>query len=425
MNFLILGVNHKTAELSVRERVAFGPEKLAEALRSCLDETVLTEACILSTCNRTEIYGVGADPAPDALVAWLARTTGLPVDYIRPSLYTLKDERAIEHTVRVAAGLDSMVLGEPQILGQFKSAFGAARGVGTVGVGLERLYQHSIRMARRIRTETAIGENPISVAFAAVSMARRIFSNLNRTRALLVGAGAVINLVAEHLDEAGVQRIVVANRNVENAQNLADRFGARPILLSDIPEFLPESDLIITSTASQLPLLGKGAVESALAKRRHKPMFIVDLAVPRDVEPEVSELRDVYLYTVDDLRDIVEENLATRRAAAHCAEQLVESGTEAFFQELRSMDAVTTLKAYRTKIELIRREELERSQRLIEQGMPPNDALEEFSRRFANKLLHEPSLQLKKAGAEGRRDFIHWVRELFNLPDHDMKDESR
>ncbi len=425
MNFVILGVNHKTAELAVREQVAFTPERLQAALASCVDETVLTEACILSTCNRTELYGVGAEPEPEALIAWLSRHTGIALESLRPSLYVLQDERAIEHTVRVAAGLDSMVLGEPQILGQFKSAFGAARGAGTVGVGLERLYQHSIRTARRIRTETAIGENPISVAYAAVSMARHIFSDLARTRALLVGAGAVINLVAEHLSEAGVQRIVVANRTIENARDLADRFGARAILLSDIPGFLRDSDLVITSTASQLPLLGKGAVESALERRRHKPMFIVDLAVPRDVEPEVGDLRDVYLYTVDDLRDIVEESLASRRAAAQGAEELVEAGTEAFFRELRSMDAVTTLKAYRSKIERIRREELARSQRLLEQGMPPAEAIDEFSRRFINKLMHEPSLQLKKAGAEGRRDFIHWVRELFNLPDGDVTDESR
>ncbi len=425
MNFLILGVNHKTADLAVRERVAFTPDRLHEALESCLEETVLTEVCILSTCNRTEIYGVGQEPEAEALLAWLARNCDIPVEAIRPATYVLEDTRAIEHVVRVAAGLDSMVLGEPQILGQFKSAFGAARGAGTVGVGLERLYQHTVRMARRIRTETSIGENPISVAFAAVTMARRIFSDLGRTRALLIGAGAVVNLVAEHLSEAGVQRIVVANRSVANARELADRFSARAILLSDIPDFLADSDLVITSTASQLPLLGKGAVESALQERRHRPMFIVDLAVPRDVEPQVGELRDVYLYTVDDLRDIVDENLASRRQAAESAEQLVEEGTEVFFRELRSQDAVTTLKAYRSKIERIRRDELARSRRQLEQGMPAEEALDEFSRRFIRKLMHEPSLQLKKAGAEGRRDFIHWVRELFNLPDGDSPDETR
>lgn len=415
MNFLVLGINHNTARIDVREKVAFTPEQVPEALHELLAGTPVDEAAVLSTCNRTEIFAVTRGKALRELLAWLGAFHDVSVEELENCHYTYWDDAAVQHMVRVASGLDSLVLGEPQIMGQFKSAFAVARAEGSLGPGLERLFQNTVSVAKRVRNETAIGENPVSVAYASVALARRIFADLSQTRALLIGAGAVISLVARHLDEQGVKSMVVANRTLDRAREMAEVFGANPILLADIPGHLHESDIVISSTASQLPILGKGAVESALKKRKRKPMFMVDLAVPRDVEAEVGKLSDVYLYTVDDLSDVVEENKASRREAASEAEQIIAAGTEVFMKDLRAMDAVATLRAFRGKVEEIRDQELNRARAMIDQGMNAQDVLEQFAHKFSNKVMHEPSLQLKKASAEGRNEFVAWARELFNL----------
>ena len=415
MAFLALGINHKTASVDIRERVAFTPEQMVEALQQLCTRTPSSEAAILSTCNRSELYLHQDSPQPDQVLQWLAEYHRLSLDELRRCAYVHADEQAVRHMMRVAAGLDSLVLGEPQILGQMKSAFAVAREAGTIGPLLGRLFQATFSTAKTVRTDTAIGENPVSVAFAAVSLARQIFSRLENSQALLIGAGETITLVARHLHEQGVKRIVVANRTLERARTLADELGARAVLLSEIPDELVNSDIVISSTASQLPILGKGAVERALKLRKHKPIFMVDIAVPRDIESQVGELEDVYLYTVDDLHQVVEENLKSRQGAAQVAEQLVAMGTEEFMARLRELAAVDVLKAYRQQAERLRDEELAKAQRLLQNGASAEDVLAQLARGLTNKLLHVPSVQLKRLTADGRLDAVAVAQELFAL----------
>ncbi|WP_040261339.1 MULTISPECIES: glutamyl-tRNA reductase [Pseudomonas] len=415
MAFLALGINHKTASVDVRERVAFTPEQLVEALQQLCERTGTREAAILSTCNRSELYIEQSTAEAQAVLAWLAEYHQLSAEDLRACAYVHEDADAVRHMMRVAAGLDSLVLGEPQILGQMKSAYAVAREAGTVGPLLGRLFQATFNAAKQVRTDTAIGENPVSVAFAAVSLARQIFTDLQRSQALLIGAGETITLVARHLHEQGVKRIVVANRTLERAKLLAEEFGAHAVLLADIPQELVNSDIVISSTASQLPILGKGAVESALKQRRHKPIFMVDIAVPRDIEPEVGELDDVYLYTVDDLHDVVAENLKSRQGAAQAAEEMVAEGVNDFMARLRELAAVDVLRAYRQQGERLRDEELQKAQRLLANGANAEDVLAQLARGLTNKLLHAPSVQLKKLSAEGRLDALAMAQELFAL----------
>ncbi len=421
MAFLALGINHKTASVDVRERVAFTPEQMVEALQQLCRLTSSGEAAILSTCNRSELYVRQESPEADVVLRWLADFHGLSLDDLRACAYVHADDEAVRHMMRVACGLDSLVLGEPQILGQMKSAYAVAREAGTVGPLLGRLFQATFSTAKTVRTDTAIGENPVSVAFAAVSLAKQIFSNLQNSQALLIGAGETITLVARHLHEQGVKRIVVANRTLERASQLAAEFGARAVLLSEIPDELINSDIVISSTASQLPILGKGAVERALKLRKHKPMFMVDIAVPRDIEPQVGELGDVYLYTVDDLHEVVEENLKSRQGAAQAAEELVSLGAVEFMGRLRELAAVDVLKAYRQQAEQLRNEELAKAQRLLANGGAPEDVLVQLARSLTNKLLHAPSVQLKKFSADGRGDALAVAQELFGLDEVDAK----
>ncbi|WP_439861006.1 glutamyl-tRNA reductase [Pseudomonas sp. MBLB4136] len=415
MAFIALGINHKTASVDVRERVAFTPEQLVEALQQLCLRTASREAAILSTCNRSELYLEQDSLAAEAVLAWLAEFHQLNLDDLRACAYVHQDDAAVRHMMRVASGLDSMVLGEPQILGQMKSAYAVAREAGTLGPLLGRLFQATFSTAKQVRTDTAIGENPVSVAFAAVSLAKQIFSDLHDSQALLIGAGETITLVARHLYEQGVKRIVVANRTLERASSLAEQFGAHAVLLSDIPEELVNSDIVISSTASQLPILGKGAVESALKRRKHKPIFMVDIAVPRDIEPQVGKLDDVYLYTVDDLHEVIAENLKSRQGAAQAAEELVSAGAEDFMLRLRELAAVDVLRAYRQQAERLRDEELAKAVRLLGRGASAEEVLAQLARGLTNKLLHAPSVQLKKLSADGRIDALAVAQELFAL----------
>jgi glutamyl-tRNA reductase len=424
MAFLALGINHKTASVGVRERVAFTPELQVEALQQLCRITGSREAAILSTCNRSELYLEQELLDSDEVLRWLADYHRLNVDELRECAYVHADELAVQHMMRVASGLDSMVLGEPQILGQMKSAFAVAQEAGTIGPLLGRLFQATFSTAKSVRTDTAIGENPVSVAFAAVSLAKQIFSDLNRSQALLIGAGETITLVARHLHEQGIKRLVVANRTLERASSLAEQFGAHAVLLADIPQELVNSDIVISSTASQLPILGKGAVESALKQRRYKPMFMVDIAVPRDIEPEVGDLEDVYLYSVDDLHEVVSENLKSRQGAADAAEQLVMAGADDFMQRLRERAAVDVLRACRQQAEYFRDEELSRALRLLTTGTPAEEVLAQFARGLTNKLMHAPSVQLKKFSAAGRLDALAVAQELFALDERITSDKS-
>ncbi|TGD71539.1 glutamyl-tRNA reductase [Mangrovimicrobium sediminis] len=420
MNLIALGINHNSAAVEVREKVAFAPEQVSEAMGDCCNAAGVDEVVILSTCNRTEIYALatGEVTLPEKavqLIDWMAGYHHISPDELRRCAYHYEGEQALKHIVQVASGLDSMVLGEPQIFGQLKSAFAVASECGAVGSELGRLFQRVFSIAKRVRTDTAIGENPVSVAYAAVDLAGHIFSDLSACRALLVGAGETIELVARHLIDAGVTRIVIANRTLGRARDLAERFGAEAVLLSEIPEQLPAADIVITSTASQLPILGKGAVEQAIRARKHRPVLMVDIAVPRDIEPQVNELRDVYLYSVDDLREIVDQNMRSRRNEARKADDIIAEGVRVYMEDRRRLGAVDAVKEYRGMAEQLRDQELEKALRNLARGQDPEQVVTYLARGLTNKLIHAPTAGLKEACADGRSDLLQQARQLLGI----------
>lgn len=418
MTLYTLGINHTTAPVTVRERMVFAPEQVARALRELIRVSGVAEAAILSTCNRTELYCDLEDPSQDRQVlAWLSDFHRFSHHEIEPYLYHHLHRNAVRHALRVACGLDSMVLGEPQILGQFKHAYQDASAAGTLGRHLNRLFQHAFAVAKRVRTDTAIGSSPVSVAFAAVNLAKQIFGELNEQSALLIGAGETIELAARHLKGSSIGHVVVANRSVERARRLAEQFAGEAIGLPDIVQALPRADIVITSTASPLPILGKGLVERALRRRRHRPIFMVDIAVPRDVEPEVGELDDVYLYTIDDLEEVIQEGLQSRREAAHQADEIIHAQVENFMAWLRSQDAVSTICAYRARANEERQAALAKATSMLRQGKSAEEVLQYLAHRLTNKLTHAPTHALHQAGREGDQALLEAARLLLNLPD--------
>ncbi|MDG2174607.1 MAG: glutamyl-tRNA reductase [Gammaproteobacteria bacterium] len=440
MTTFLLGINHNTASVDVREKVAFAPEKMHDALQQACTEVGMDEIVIVSTCNRTELYcepgegsasSISEDEIQAQVLNWLANYHQLNEVQLQNCIYLHRDKDAVKHCMKVASGLDSMVLGEPQILGQLKSAYAVAREAGTVGNNLSRLFEETFMVAKQVRTDTAIGENPVSVAFAAVSLAEHIFSDLSQASALMIGAGRTIELVVQHLRQAGVTNVSVANRTLERALELKEKYGVDEVLFADIPEQLEKADIVVSSTASQLPILGKGAVERALKARKHRPIFMVDLAVPRDIEPEVAELEDVYLYSVDDLSQVIDSSLQNRKEAAQEAEKIIAEGVSSYEEKLRTLGIVSTLKNFRQKAEHIRDTELEKSLKLLDQGESPDKVLATLARLLTNKLIHAPSVQMKKASADGRSELIQLAEELFELEasneegsDFDPEDEK-
>ena len=420
MNLIALGINHNSAAVEVRERVAFAPEQVGEALSDAREQGQVEEVIILSTCNRTEMYaivpeGMSATDKALQLIDWMANYHHLSVGELRESAYHFESGEALQHLVQVASGLDSMVLGEPQIFGQLKSAYAVAREAGTVGGELGRLFPRVFSIAKRVRTDTAIGENPVSVAYAAVDLARHIFADLNKCNALLVGAGETIELVTRHLIEAGVSGIVIANRTLGRARELAQKFGAEAVLLAEIPEQLLNADIVITSTASQLPILGKGAVEQAVKARKHRPILMVDIAVPRDIEAQVGDLRDVYLYSVDDLREIVEQNMLSRHKEARKADEIIADGVRLYMEEVRSLASVDVVKDYRGMAERLRELELQRALRALARGEDPQKVATQLARALTNKLIHAPTAGLRQASAEGRQDLLNHASRLLGI----------
>ena len=419
-NFLVIGVNHDSATVEVRERVAFAPESVPDALTGLLAASSFTEAVILSTCNRTEIYGWLADEqnvaeAGDAVVSWICDFHSLAETDLNTCIYRNHGVMALKHLVRVAAGLNSMVLGEPQIFGQIKSAYAVAQETGVIGDSLGKLFPEAFYVAKRVRTDTAIGENPVSVAYAAVDLAGQIFTNLSEQTALLLGAGETIELVAKHLHEANLGRLIVANRTLERAELLAEHFDAEAILLADVTDRLPEADIVISSTASQLPILGKGAVEEAVRERRYRAMLMIDLAVPRDIEPQVASLSDIYLYTVDDLREVVQENVKARASEASKADQIVETGVvevEANWLQRASADVV---RHYRAAAMSIQAAELERALKALDNGKAPEEVIQRLARDLTNKLIHAPTTGLKQIAKEGDRGNVSRAAELLGV----------
>jgi glutamyl-tRNA reductase len=416
MTILTLGLNHKTAPVDIRERLSFGPDVIVGALRTMTEQTPASEAVILSTCNRTELYCAADEREGEThLRNWLGRFHGIEPQLFAPHLYVHHDRESVRHLLRVASGLDSMVLGEPQILGQVKAAFQTACDSGSAGRMLGRLFQHTFSVAKQVRTDTAIGSSPVSVAFAAVSLARQIFSDLTKQTALLIGAGETVELAARHLHQHGIGRIIVANRTVERAHSVAAQFDGYAISLTELANHLPEADIVIASTASPLPVLGKGVVERALKKRRHRPMFLVDIAVPRDIEPEVGQLSDVYLYTVDDLQGVVDEGMRSRQHASEQAMEIVDLHTEEFMAWMRSLDALSLIQDYRSRAEHTRDAMVERAQRQLAAGKPADEVICQLAHTLTNKLLHSPSVRLRRAGREGQSDLLQAANELFQL----------
>lgn len=406
MTLLALGINHRTATVEVREQVAFTPAQLETALGELRGLPQVKEAAVLSTCNRTELYCVTEAEGERAILDWLGRFHGLPVEDLSRCAYHYLDNEAARHLMRVAVGLDSMVLGEPQILGQLKDAYQASRLARGLGKELECLFQHTFSVAKQVRTETGIGKNPVSVAYAAVSMASRIFDDFGRARALLIGAGETIELVARHLHEAGVRQLTVANRTRERAELLAGSLGGRAIALDAIPEALAEADIVISSTAAPLPIIGKGMVERALKKRRHRPIFMVDIAVPRDIEPEVGKLSDIFLYSVDDLQEVIEENRRHRQVAADQAESLIEHGVGAWLHERRIRGGGELIHDFRSLGEAQRDLSLEQALMRLGRGEDPEAVVRRLAHQLTNRLLHRPTVALREAASAERHDLL-------------------
>ena len=408
-----LGLNHQTAPLPIRERVAFQAERLREALAGLTRVRPVSEAAILSTCNRTELYL--AAEQPEAAADWLTGYYRLTPGELAPYLYTLPRDQAVRHAFRVASGLDSMVLGEPQILGQMKDAVRAADAAGTLGTVLHKLFQRSFAVAKEVRSTTEVGAHSVSMAAAAVKLAARIFPSLSEQKVLFIGAGEMIELCATHFAAQGPARITIANRTLERAERLAHRLNGRAIELRSLAGELHEYDIVVSCTASSLPILGKGLVERALKARRRLPMFMVDLAVPRDIEPEVGELDDVFLYTVDDLKDIVQGNLDTRRSAVEQAEAIIDTQVGQFMHWMQVRQSVPLIRALRDQAEDARRHEVERALKQLARGDDPRQVLEALSQGLTNKLMHAPTQALNEASGEERRTLAETLARLFRI----------
>jgi glutamyl-tRNA reductase len=415
MPLFALGLNHTTAPLRVREQVAFQTDTLPTALRDLLGQPKVKEAAILSTCNRTEVYFNGGDAEP--VVDWLEHFHRVPRASLSPYVYTLAQDKAVAHAFRVASGLDSMVLGEPQILGQMKQAVKTAESAGSLGLVLNRLFQRTFAVAKDVRTQTDIGSASISMAAAAIKLAERIFPSIGAQRVLLIGAGEMIDLCATHFAARHPKSITVANRTLERGALLASRVQADAITLNELPERLAQFDIIVSSTASSLPILGKGMLERAIKARRHAPMFIVDLAVPRDVEPEAAELDDLFVYSIDDLANIVKDNLQIRVDAVREAEAMIASQAESFLRWLEGRAIVPTITALHGHHDALRAAELERARRLLANGAPPEQALEQLARGLTHKFLHGPTQALNQAGEAERAELLSLFQRIYHLPD--------
>lgn len=425
MSIVAVGINHKTAPVSVREKIAFSPDTLTLALQEMLSQVQCQEAAILSTCNRTELYLVKPgehDLTQDRVISWLEKHHNIPASTLVPSLYWHQDQKAVTHMMRVACGLDSLVLGEPQILGQMKQAYSQAKAAGSMALVMDRLFQRTFGVAKQVRTETEIGENAVSVAFASVNLAKHIFGKLDKARVLLVGAGETIELVAKHLYDNNVGHITVANRTISRAEGMAKQIGADVITLAQIPEQMAKADIVISSTGSTLPIIGKGMVETALSERKHRPMFMVDLAVPRDIEEQVTELEDVFLYTVDDLQTIIAQNIENRRKAAVQAESIVCDQADNFMLWLRGLNTQDAVISYRNQCVTERDVLLERAKSQLTNGKAPDAVINELATKLTNKLMHAPTHALQKAAQGGELDKLIYLRDVFNL---DVEDISK
>jgi len=419
MALITLGLSHHQTPLAAREQLAFTDTELPASLARLRALPGVDEAAILSTCNRTEILTVGELETEPHLIEWWRRERSAPAGLIEPYLYSHRDLGSVTHSLRVASGLDSMVVGEPEILGQMKQAFALAQREHTLGPVLQRLFQHAFAVAKLVRNRTQIGAHPVSIAYAAVQTARRIFGDLSGQSALLIGAGEMTSLIARHLVSQGVGRIVVANRSLERAEKLAREVHGYAIGLDDLPAYLADADMIVSSTAARGHVLDYESMRRARGKRRRKPVFMIDLAVPRDIDPKVAELEDIYLYTIDDLRGVIEANLKLRQESAKQAETLVKDYALGFARWLDSRDAGQTIQQLRAAARRSRDEVLEKARRRLANGEAPEEVLLFLADTLSNKLLHGPSAALRQASAVEQALLLNAARKLFDLPETD------
>ncbi|MEJ2171282.1 MAG: glutamyl-tRNA reductase [Woeseiaceae bacterium] len=417
MRLQILGLNHNTAPVEIREQVVFAGDEVGQALGRLAEIEGIDEAVLLSTCNRTEFYVLTSDIGREQLKDWLRNERNLDPQFA-DTLFTLDEDAAIRHIFRVACGLDSLVLGEPQILGQLKDAVRVAQHSGTLGKHLHRLFQHTFSVAKKVRTDTEIGANPVSVASAAVSLAQQFFAGFRQHTALLVGAGMTVELLAKHLSSRGIRRLFVANRDLERARRLANRFGGYAVPLSELEGTLPEADILFTSTASTEPLITCAQLKGAVSIRKHKPIFAVDIAVPRDIEANAAELDDVYLYTIDDLDKVILQGQGSREAAAVDANRILDDEIARYLSIERAKQVNPIITALREHGESIRDEVLAQARRRIAKGIDSNEVIEFATAALMKKLLHNPSVRLREAGEASQEDIIEAAQILFGL-DHE------
>lgn len=417
MSVITLGLSHHTAPVEARGRLAFTDAELPAALLRLKGLAGVGEAAILSTCNRTEIVTVAEPGEEQRLKEWWRRERQVELSLVEQHSFVHRDHSAVLHALRVASGLDSLVVGEPQILGQMKQAYATALSEKTLGPVLTRLFQHSFAVAKKVRTDTEIGAHPVSAAYAAVQIAKHIFSDFSKQTALLIGAGETIRLFARHLRGQGIGRLIVANRSLDNAQKLAKEIGAFAITLDDLAAHLPDADLVVSSTAARHLIISRTLMEAALAKRRRKPVFLIDLAVPADLDPKIRELTDCYLYTVDDLRSVITENLKVREAAAEQAEAMLVDHAVQFSRWLESRDSAPTIRALRQQARGYRDEVLDKARRKLANGEPAEAVMQFVADTLANKLLHAPSAALKKADVVEQALLLNAAQTLFDLPD--------
>ncbi len=414
MKLITLGVNHETAPVDIRGTVSFAPEAAQAALSELKNQGLISECIILSTCNRTEIYGIMKDEeAEQALQQWLHQFFELETGALSPYLYVHHDLEAVKHIMRVSSGLNSLILGEPQIFGQIKDAYNAAHKADSIHHALENLFQHIFRTVKQVRTDTTIGSSPVSVAFSAVSLSRQFFGDLSSQTALLLGAGETIELVSRHLNEANIGKLIIANRTLERAHRLAESLGGYAIGLDEIDQHLHEADIIIGSTGSPNVILKKEQVVAALKKRKNRPMFIIDIAIPRDTDAGINDLDNVYLYTVDDLKEIIEGNKQSRQAAALQAEEIIGVQAHSFMVQLHAMQQVKpVIQAYRQQAMCHKEYSLNRALRQLEHGHDPEQIIKRLANQLTNRLIHTPTAQLNHAGIEGNKTLIENAKSL-------------
>lgn len=413
MKLVAYGINHHTTPIAIREKLAFNETQLPSALQNLLSQPTINEAVILSTCNRTEIY---ADtPHVSILQEWLTQQKSILDFDLSPYCFIHQETDAVRHIMRVASGLDSMVLGEPQVLGQMKQAYQIAQEAGAVGDHLKHLFPAVFETSKHIRTETNIGAHPVSMAYAITQLAKNIFNHLSDCRVLFIGAGETIELAATHLRSAGVNKIVIANRTIEKTQSLVDALDAHAIRMQDIPIYLKESDIVISATSSQLPIIGKGMIESALKTKQQQPLLLIDLAVPRDIEPEVSTLDHVHLYNIDSLQTIIAHNLKNRSEAAAVAESMVDLQASHFLRKMQVYHARHVITEYRNRLEKIRIDAQEKAMRQLQKGNDPQTVLEQFGNDLINKVMHHPTVKLREAAAEEKCGAFKQLKAFFEL----------